>query len=104
LAAEHVFTLRNVAERPEIEFIASVQDQMALNTFLEKGWELFGLFHSHPKTDPTPSETDVLFYYYSEVPMVIVSVKKGGLGWTVEVRAWMVDGESIREEVIEYEN
>ncbi len=50
----------NIADRPEISFLMDPKAQ--LNTLLvveEYGWEIVGIYHSHPpgsRTDPSPRD------------------------------------------------
>jgi proteasome lid subunit RPN8/RPN11 len=60
------------------------------------GWQLGALFHSHPRSTPVPSETDLTHAYYPDALMVIVSFASE----PPEARAFRVDGE-VREVPIE---
>lgn len=52
-------------------------------------WRLGALFHSHPKSQPTPSETDLNNATYPEQLMVIVSFAAE----PPDARAFRVDGD-----------
>jgi proteasome lid subunit RPN8/RPN11 len=44
----------------------------------EDGWDLIGIFHSHPSGPPTPSPTDVAEAYYPDSAYVICSPQREG--------------------------
>ncbi len=68
----------------------------ALNDIDRNEWWLGALFHSHPRSKPTPSETDLNNANYPEQLMVIVSFATE----PPEARAFCVDGD-VREVPIE---
>ncbi len=68
----------------------------AFNEIDRNGWQLGALFHSHPRSIPAPSETDLRNAFYPDALMVIVSFAVE----PPEARAYRVDG-SIREVPIE---
>jgi proteasome lid subunit RPN8/RPN11 len=44
---------------------------------MEKGaMEMLAIYHSHPRTIPFPSETDVRLAFYPEVASIIISLKE----------------------------
>ncbi len=59
-------------------------------------WQLGALFHSHPRSNPFPSETDLTHAYYPDALMVIVSFASE----PPDVRAFRVDG-TVREVPVE---
>ncbi|ACZ38122.1 M67 family metallopeptidase [Sphaerobacter thermophilus] len=64
----------------------------ALNEIDRQGWYLGAIFHSHPRSEATPSPTDLRHAYYPDALMVIISL----LTDPPTVRAFRVDGE-VRE-------
>ncbi len=60
------------------------------------GWQLGALFHSHPRSVPVPSETDLSNAFYPDAVMVIVSFAAE----PPDARAYRVDG-TVREVPIE---
>ena len=59
-------------------------------------WQLGALFHSHPRSNPFPSQTDLTHAYYPDTLMVIVSFASE----PPDARAYRVDG-TVREVQIE---
>ena len=65
-------------EHSPVRYRMDPQEQ--LNAFLyieEKGWELLGIYHSHPKGPETLSETDIAEAYYPDAIYVIISQMDG---------------------------
>ena len=65
------------------------------------GWELTGIFHSHPGGPPTPSATDIAQAYYPESLYVILTPDAMG-EW--QGRAFQIDGgqaQEVRLEIVE---
>ena len=58
-AVEEVFPGRNVDDSPRTRYVMDPQDELrAFRLMDERGWDLVGIYHSHPETDAYPSETD----------------------------------------------
>ena len=71
-----------------------------LKAFLEierQGWELIGVYHTHPHGPEEPSLTDKDEAYYPESVYVILSGQAGG--W--QCRGFFIQGDQISEVVIE---
>lgn len=64
----------------------------ALDEMERHGWWLGAIFHSHPRTAATPSQTDLRYAYYPDAFMIIISLASD----PPDVRAFRVDG-SVRE-------
>ena len=56
----------------------------------EKGLDIVGIFHSHPKSLPSPSYTDMKFMKGNPIPWIIYS------GLTKEMKAYLLDSEIIQ--------
>lgn len=54
----------------EMEPLPQIEAMLAMET---QGWDLLGIFHSHPVGPPVPSPTDVAKSYYPDAQYVIVS-------------------------------
>lgn len=66
----------------------------------ERGQELIGIYHSHPRAaDPSPSETDVRQAYYPSATYLIIGL--GGTGPVV--KAFNISEREHRWQVVEYE-
>src|SRR3712207_9060662 len=85
-----VHRVRNSAASPlryELDGMEQYRIQMAIE---DAGHELGAIYHSHTRSAPEPSQTDVNLAFYPEALYVIV----GLAGPEPEVRAWrIVDGD-----------
>lgn len=72
-------------------------DERALVSALSKlealGLELVGIYHSHPASDPIPSQTDIRQATYPETPYLIVGLKNA----TVSLAAWKMRAGQVSE-------
>lgn len=63
----------------------------------EKGWELWGIYHSHPASPPYPSPRDIEQAYFPEALYIIISLAQE----EPEIRAFrIVEGEVREEELV----
>ena len=92
------FEIKNV-ECSSVQFLMDPQEQ--LNTFEvmeNSSMEMVAIYHSHPRTIPFPSETDVEKTFDPEMRSIIISLKeKEG----PVVRAFRIGREAIYLEEIE---
>ena len=68
-----VYRMTNAAASP-VRYELDPREQLAVyNAIEEQGWQLGGVFHSHTRTAPYPSPTDIRLAA-EDVPYVIVSL------------------------------
>jgi len=92
------FELKNTEESPVL-YSMSPQEQMKVFEEMEKeSMEMIAIYHSHPKTIPFPSETDVKLAFYPDVSSVIISLKEEK---NPVVKAFQIEKEAIYLEEIE---
>ena len=92
---EEVFAGRNVHETPRIRYTMHPEDLLRVIRLQdERGWDLVGIYHSHPETKPEPSATDKSLAMYPDARYVIVSLRNPA---HPEVRAWRIS-ESMTDE------
>ena len=88
--ATSVVRVENAAASPlryEIEGMEQYKIQTAIE---DAGLELGAIYHSHTRSAPLPSQTDINLAFYPEALYVIVGLENG----EVDVRAWtIVDGQ-----------
>ena len=80
-----IFLTENI-EKSEINF--TVSNEQLLEGYKmaeEKGLDIVGIFHSHPKSLPSPSNTDMKFMKGNPIPWIIYS------GLTKEMKAYLLD-------------
>ena len=85
-----IFLAENI-DQSEINF--TISNEQLLEGYKraeEKGLDIVGIFHSHPKSEASPSDTDVKFMKGNPVPWVIYS------GLTKEMKAYLLDSEIIQ--------
>ena len=85
-----IFLTENI-DKSEINF--TISNEQLLEGYKraeEKGLDIVGIFHSHPKSEASPSDTDVKFMKGNPVPWVIYS------GLTKEMKAYLLDSEIIQ--------
>src|SRR3954454_17558711 len=80
----------NAAASP-LRYVIDGNEQYEIQTAIEDaGLDLGAIYHSHTRSDPVPSQTDINLAFYPEALYVIVGVN----GDEPDVRAWrIVDGE-----------
>ena len=88
-AAIAVHRARNTAASP-LRYEMDGMEQYRIQTAIEDaGLELGAIYHSHTRSAPEPSQTDINLAFYPEALYVIVGVA----GDEPDVRAWrIVDG------------
>jgi proteasome lid subunit RPN8/RPN11 len=95
---EKAFELKNAEESP-VKYLMSPQDQLRVFEEMEKElMEMIAIYHSHPKTIPFPSETDVRLAFYPDISSVIISLKEEG---NPVMKAFQISKEAIYLEEIE---
>ena len=88
--ATEIFLTENI-EKSEINF--TVSNEQLLEGYKmaeERGLDIVGIFHSHPKSLPSPSNTDMKFMKGNPIPWIIYS------GLTKEMKAYLLDSEIIQ--------
>ncbi|HEY0378107.1 MAG TPA: M67 family metallopeptidase [Pyrinomonadaceae bacterium] len=98
--AQAVYRLRNVARDPLVGYEAAPEELFAAQRDMrERGQELLGIYHSHPRAaEPVPSETDVRLAYYPSAVYFII-----GLGAELAtLRAFRLSERDARWEAVEY--
>lgn len=70
---QQVYEVENLRHSPvayEMDPVQQVEAMLALET---AGWDLCGIFHSHPAGPPLPSATDLAQAYYPDAVYVILA-------------------------------
>ena len=85
-----IFLTENI-DKSEVNFTISNEQLMEGYTMAEdKGLDVVGIFHSHPNSQPSPSNTDIKFMKGNPVPWIIYS------GITKEMKAYLLDSDLIQ--------
>ena len=92
-----VHRARNAAASPlryEIEGMEQYQLQTAIE---DAGLDLGAIYHSHTRSKPEPSQTDINLAFYPEALYVIVGLEHD----EPDVRAWRIVGGEVSEAALE---
>lgn len=84
--ATKVFPARNTAASP-LRYELDPAEQLRIEMEIEdRGWDLGAIYHSHTRSDPIPSQTDLNLAFHPDSLYVIV----GLAGDEPNVRAWWI--------------
>jgi len=99
--AQNVYRMRNAADDPLVTYEAAPEDLFAAQRAMrERGEQLLGIYHSHPRSaDPKPSDTDVRLAYYPSAVYFIVGLG----GERPSLGAFRISESAGRWEPVEYE-
>ncbi len=83
------------AEASPLRFRIDPEEQLELHTKIEDaGLELGAIYHSHTRTAPRPSQTDINFAkLWPGVLWIIVGLANG----EVDVQTWQIDGAQVSD-------
>jgi proteasome lid subunit RPN8/RPN11 len=88
-----VHRARNAAASPLRYEIDGMEQYKIQNAIEDAGLELGAIYHSHTRSAPLPSQTDINLAFYPEALYVIVGLENG----QVDVRAWSIVGGQVSE-------
>jgi proteasome lid subunit RPN8/RPN11 len=72
-----VYSITNILFSPT-RYRMHPEEQLAcFNKLDDHGWDIFAIYHSHPKGPAYPSETDISECYYPDVYQLIWSLNHG---------------------------
>ncbi|MHB8656689.1 MAG: M67 family metallopeptidase [Solirubrobacteraceae bacterium] len=93
--AIEVHRARNLAASP-LRFEIEGREQIRIHNAIEDaGAELGAIYHSHTRTAPVPSQTDINFgNHWPGVMWIIVGLAGGG---EVDIRTWRIDDGQVAE-------
>jgi proteasome lid subunit RPN8/RPN11 len=95
--AVRVIRARNAAASPLRYEIDGAEQLKIYNEIEEAGLDLGAIYHSHTRTEPYPSQTDISLAFYPESLYVIVGVA----GAEAEIRAFSIrDGQVEETELV----
>jgi proteasome lid subunit RPN8/RPN11 len=92
-AVERVFRAENLRASP-YGFELDARSLLAANELDEQGYDV-GIYHSHPRSPPEPSQTDINLAQYPHWTYLIVSLQG-----EPEVRAWRIEDGRVEEEAL----
>jgi proteasome lid subunit RPN8/RPN11 len=87
----------NTAASP-LRYVIDGKEQYEIQTAIEDaGLDLGAIYHSHTRSAPEPSQTDINLAFYPEALYVIVGVQHE----QPDVRAWRIVGGEVSEAALE---
>jgi proteasome lid subunit RPN8/RPN11 len=91
-----VHRVRNVAINPKSAYFMDAKEQfLAFQAIEDADLELGAIYHSHPRSEPVPSETDVnLARPWPGMRWIIVGLHAA----EPEVRTWRIDDDAFVED------
>ena len=95
-----VHRARNAAASPlryEIDGMEQYRIQSAIE---DGGLELGAIYHSHTRSEPTPSQTDINLAFYPDAVYLIVGLQHD----EPDVRAWRIVDGAVTEAALEVED
>ncbi len=91
--ATRVYRAANTAHSP-LRYEFEGREQLRIQTEIEDaGWELGAIYHSHTRSPPLPSQTDINLAFYPDSLYVIVGVA----GEEPDVRAFRIVDAQVEE-------
>jgi proteasome lid subunit RPN8/RPN11 len=90
----HVYCVENIRHSPVEYYMDPVAQVEAMMAIEAAGWEICGIFHSHPSGPPVPSATDVAQAFYPESVYVILAPTSPNQ-WAV--RGFAIEAGHVRE-------
>jgi [CysO sulfur-carrier protein]-S-L-cysteine hydrolase len=97
-----VHRARNAARTPKLRYEMDGKDQFEiLQAIDDAGNQVGAIYHSHPRSEPVPSQTDVNLAKWWPDPLYVIV----GLGNTEpDVRAWRIVDGAVSEAALEVDN
>jgi proteasome lid subunit RPN8/RPN11 len=95
--AVRVYPTANAAASPLRYEIDGAEQLRIYNEIEDAGLELGAIYHSHTRTDPYPSQTDINLAFYPDSLYVIIGVA----GPEPNVRAFSIRGGEVTEAELE---
>jgi len=97
--ATRVYRAENI-HASALKFEIEPMELLRLNNAIEdQGWEIGAIYHSHVRSAPWPSQTDIGFAaQWPGVEWIIVGLAAGD---QPEVRSYLIDGPDIKEEPLQ---
>lgn len=99
-SAVTVFPVRNAAASP-LRYEMDPKDQLRVFEALDDAaLDVGAIYHSHTRSDPLPSQTDINLAFYPDALYVILGVKDADRD---DVRTWRIVDGKVSEATLEVE-
>jgi proteasome lid subunit RPN8/RPN11 len=96
--ATRVYRTKNV-HASALKFEIDPMELLRVNNAIdEQGWEIGAIYHSHVRSEPYPSQTDIGFAaQWPGVEWIIVGLASGS---QPKVRSYLIDGADVSEQPV----
>ncbi len=82
-------------EHSERFYVMDSEEQLkAVLEIDDEGWDIGAVYHSHPASEPRPSQTDIRLAQWPGTLFIIVSLANPE---APEIRAWSIEGGEVTE-------
>jgi proteasome lid subunit RPN8/RPN11 len=97
--AMRVYRTENI-HASDLKFEIDPMEQYRLTSEIEElGWEIGAVYHSHVRSPPKPSQTDISFAAHAgKIEWIIVGLAPGA---DPEVRSYLIEDGNVREVALE---
>ncbi|MGE5225487.1 MAG: M67 family metallopeptidase [Planctomycetaceae bacterium] len=92
-----VFPMKNADASPVTYRLDGKEQLRVFEEMDERGWELWGIYHSHTHSEAYPSETDIKLAFYPDARYLLLSLQDRQQ--PVLRSFWITDGEVVEEEL-----
>ena len=92
-----VFPMTNADASPATYRLDGKEQLKVFDELDERGWDLWGIYHSHTHTEAYPSETDTRLAFYPEARYLVLSLQDRSE--PVMRSFWIRDGQITEEEL-----
>ena len=92
IRVEQTVAIPNVADDPEHHY--HMEEKALLEVMFQtqrQNLEVIGFYHSHPRTEPIPSQTDIHLATYPDMAYIIASLKGG----EARLSAWSIKRDRV---------
>lgn len=94
LTSQKVYPIHNTLQSPNAYLMDPAEMLQAFLEIEDRQWEILAFYHSHPHSNPSPSQTDLDQNYYPHTPYLIAGKIDGG--W--KLRAYLLT-EGVSSEI-----
>ena len=92
-----VFPMRNADASPATYRLDGKEQLRIFQEMDDRGWDLWGIYHSHTHSEAYPSDTDVRLAFYPDARYILLSLADRG---DPVIRSfWIVDDHITEEEL-----
>jgi [CysO sulfur-carrier protein]-S-L-cysteine hydrolase len=94
-APVRVFPMRNADASPATYRLDGKEQLRIFQEMDERGWDLWGIYHSHTHSEAYPSDTDVRLAFYPEARYILLSLADRG---DPVIRSFWIVNDDVTEE------